>query len=511
MKVPMCLLLSFSLVAGAIAHMHEMPPSWMHAEPWTVDNWTTVEHGESLHKGEFPVNTTKYISPTIHLMTGEAHFSLNPLTHVPFPKGDYSIIEFNITMVNAKTNKPTSLAEVYNHHWLLGTADSVNVLEPCEKNLFLGGGAEFRGMPGVWGDRAIVRIGARGYCGANLHFIRTEDLKTHWTGLNDPKGNYGAAVKNCMECGYAPGRAPFGAKGLGICSQALDGFFSCCFDGSRCPVNNPLDGRKKGYRLQYEVKWTRDLFAKKAAQSGVLDVGNGAVEWNVGPFLNKPPISPLSPGKRLHQICNATVCNTTHQFPVMKAGAFDQGGLCPGSMIGSYLHMHAGAIRGEMYVNGKYKCSSTPRLGTVPGKGPESVGNEKGYTIGFSFCVDPSNPSEAVRLNHGDIVTITGLYDVNVKSSRNLPLPGGKHGGIMMLFFYQIDCDPGTYPTEYVCRQNKCLATVVNGDFKNETSCKQACGHHADTFACANRTCVADPSGVPLKTCQAACGVTTFV
>merc|ERR550532_262064 len=171
-----------------------------------------------------------------------------------------------------------------------------------------------------------------------------------------------------MECGYAPGRAPVGLKGLGLCTESLDGFFSCCFDGSRCPVNNPRNRAKKGYRLEYTVKWTRDLFVRKASVGGVLDVGNGAVEWNVAPHLNNPPPSHLGP--RVHQICNETVCNTTHNFIVKKAGDYDQGGLCPGSMWGSYLHMHAGAIGGSMFVNGRYKCSSYPQIGTVPGKGP---------------------------------------------------------------------------------------------------------------------------------------------
>jgi len=470
----MRMLLATSLVAGAMAHMTQMPPEWMRAEPWTVDNWTVVEHGESLHQGDVLVNTTQYISPSLHLKTGEAHFSINPLTHVPFPKGDYAILGFEVTMVNAKTGKPTSLAEVYNHHWLLGTADSVNVLEPCEKNLFFGGGAEFRTMPGVWGDRAVIRIGARGYCGANLHFIRTEDLATNWKGFNDPKGSHGAAVKNCIECGYAPGRAPFGIKGIGLCSQLSDGQFTCCFSGSRCPVNNPMDLTRKSYRLQYKVTWTRDLFARKGYQSGVLDVGGGAVEWNVGPHLNNPPWVPYL-GPRVHQLCSGTVCNTTKQFTVKKAGDYDQGGLCPGTMWGSYLHMHAGGISGTMYVNGVEKCTCRPKIGTVPGTGPESVGNEKGYTVGFSFCVDPMNKSTAVRLNENDIVTITGLYDVDEKSTRNLPLPGGKHGGIMMLFFYGVDCDPGTYETQYVCRQNKCLATPINGEFKTKASCEENC------------------------------------
>jgi len=206
----------------------------------------------------------------------------------------------------------------------------------------------------------------------------------------------------------------------------------------------------------------------------VLDVGGGAVEWNVAAYLNNPPWVPYL-GPRVHQICNSTVCNTTKHFTVKKAGDFDQGGLCPGTMWGSYLHMHAGAISGTMFVNGVEKCSCYPKVGTVPGTGPDSIGNEKGYTVGFSFCVDPADKKTSVRLNEGDIVTVTGLYDVDVKSTRNAPLPGGKHGGVMMLYFYAIDCDPGTYQTEYVCRQNKCLETPINGEFRTKASCEANC------------------------------------
>merc|ERR1712080_67845 len=120
---------------------------------------------------------------------------------------------------------------------------------------------------------------------------------------------------------------------------------------------------------------------------------------------------------------------------------------------------------GTMFVNGVEKCTSYPKIGTVPGTGPESVGNEKGYVVGFDNCVDQTNLNNSVRLNAGDEVTITGLYDVDPNSTRNLPIPGGKHGGIMMLYFYGIDCDPGTYPAKYVCRQNQCLE-APKGDFK---------------------------------------------
>jgi hypothetical protein len=460
-----------SLVTCAMAHLHmgKVPEEWMHAKPWAVEDWKIVEHGESFHTGpngeSFPVNTTHYVSPTIHLMTGEAFFSLNPFTHVPFPKGDYILLEADFTMVNAETQEKSSLAEVYNHHWLLGQANGFNVLEPCENNLFFGGGAEFRGMPlkddGIHGN---LRIGAKGYCGGNLHFIRTEDLATNWTGFNDPKGDYGAAVKNCIECGYAPGRAP------GVCTEIMDGQFNCCFDGSRCPVSHPEDKTKKGYRLEYTVKWTTDLLVRKPTKGGVLDVGGGATEWNVAPHLDHPPSFPP-----VHQKCNDTVCITTKNFTVKKMYDTELG-ICPGTMYNSYLHQHTGSISGTMFVNGKEVCTSYPVIGTVPGTGPESVGNEKGYCVSFHSCLDKFSYNTSVRLNEGDVITITGLYDVDVNSTRNAPITGGKHGGIMMLYFYSIDCDPGTYPTQYVCRQNKCLE-APKGDFKTEASCKQTCGH----------------------------------
>merc|ERR1711990_1346502 len=120
------------------------------------------------------------------------------------------------------------------------------------------------------------------------------------------------------------------------------------------------------------------------------------------------------------------------------------GKICPGTMWWSYLHQHTGAINGIMAVNGKEVCQSTPVIGTVPGTGPDSVGNEKGYCVKFNRCIDAKRFNNSVRLNVGDRVTITGNYDVDPKSTRNLPIAGGKHGGIMALFFFGMDCDEGT-------------------------------------------------------------------
>jgi hypothetical protein len=311
---------------------------------------------------------------------------------------------------------------------LVGTKTSADPLIACEDNLFFGAGAEMRGMPTVYAEGyGARRINSEGYCGGNIHFIRTEDLATNWTGMNDPstsKDPFHAAVKNCIECGWAPHRSV-------ECTKSLDGNFGCCLTGSRCPVNHPEDKSTKDYQLKYEVTWTPDLTAVKDIRVGVLDVSNGLIEWNVAPNLNDT---------KAGQVCDDTLCNITHTWEVDQHTGFEDG-ICPGEMKWAYGHQHIGAINTTMKVNGKPICTSHAIYGTDPTNKP---GNELGYVVNFTRCIDSDNLHNSIRLNKGDKVTVSALYDVDPNSHRSV-LPGGKHGGIMGLFFYQMICDPGTF------------------------------------------------------------------
>lgn len=128
-------------------------------------------------------------------------------------------------------------------------------------------------------------------------------------------------------------------------------------------------------------------------------------------------------------------------------------GVCPGTMLWSYLHQHSGAINGSMVINGKTHCTNYPIIGTDP---TNPARNEKGFIAAFTECVNSTNQ---IRLNAGDQITIVGFYDVDGKSTRYAPVPGGKHGGVMGLYFAQMDCDPGTFDEVYVCRQDTCVPT----------------------------------------------------
>jgi len=118
------------------------------------------------------------------------------------------------------------------------------------------------------------------------------------------------------------------------------------------------------------------------------------------------------------------------------------------------MHIHAGGIYGTMAINGQDICTSVPVVGTDPANPP---GNEQGYLVGVTQCIDHRMLGNKVRLEKGDVITLSAAYDVDPTSQRHFPMPGGKHGGIMALYFAFMDCDPGTYSEVYVRRNDTCV------------------------------------------------------
>ena len=102
--------------------------------------------------------------------------------------------------------------------------------------------------------------------------------------------------------------------------------------------------------------------------------------------------------------------------------------MCSGKLMWGYLHQHTGAINGTLSLNGKPVCTSSAIYGTDPANPP---GNEKGYIVNFTRCIDQDHLGNSLRLEKGDVLSIEALYDVAAGSARAAPLPGGKHGGVM--------------------------------------------------------------------------------
>lgn len=319
-----------------------------------------------------------------------------------------------------------------------------------------------RGMPSVMPEGyGVRRIDVLGHCGGNIHLIRTADLATEWKGLNNPNGSIAAATKNCIECGWAPGR-------FEACPKKEDGVIICCFTGSRCPVNNPADKSVHNYTLQYDVTWTRNLKAVSDIHMGFLDVSGSAVEWDIAPEMQD---------NATHTHCDDMLCNISNTWTVGHEYNFSsQGGVCAGTMKWGYTHQHVGGINTTMLLNGEEICVSEAIYGTDPAN---PAGNELGYVVNFTRCIDDDNLGNGLRLEKGDNITLHSLYDVNKNSHQAAPMPGGKHGGIMALFFYYMDCDAGTFSDEYVCKQDSCVPVSKHshkGKYTSLSNCLLECG-----------------------------------
>jgi len=414
-----------------------------------LEDWSVKHEIVSLNGHGDNVIKTTVLSPAFKLKTGSAHFTINPLYRVPVPDGDHLIINQKWELAVGSEQKPVPLSELYNHHWLVGGNAPLDL---CEDDYFFGGGAEYRTMDYTFPDGyGQARIAASNNCGANFHFINTEDLLLQWHGFNNPNGSHGAAAKLCAECGYEPSRAD------GLCNEWGDGSFLCCFTESRCLVNNKHDKSTKDYRMKGTFYYKRDFVGYKFGQLNLIDIGGNSrtehgqmldqiAEWNVESNLNNEGV---------HSHCNGTVCTMSETIVVGDGSRFGYG-MCAGDMLWSYIHVHAGTLGGTVHINGEQKCEILPKIGMDPNNTP---GNEMGYLVGMTMCVDYRATGKKLRLNKGDKLTATAYYDVDEHSTKYFPAPGGKHGGIMALFFAVNECDEGTWNEVYVRRNDTCVPT----------------------------------------------------
>eukprot|EP01062_Namystynia_karyoxenos_P005684 TRINITY_DN1196_c0_g1_i13.p2 TRINITY_DN1196_c0_g1~~TRINITY_DN1196_c0_g1_i13.p2 ORF type:complete len:494 (+),score=194.52 TRINITY_DN1196_c0_g1_i13:80-1483(+) len=405
-------------------------------------------------------NVTKshYLSPAITLKTGEAWFSLPDVTVMPMPHsdGDLAILAVEYDIVDS-AGRSVPLSEMYSHHWLvydkLVGSNGYNLgcggQNTWVSNVY-GAGGEMRGIKYVYSDGFGYITPGNAFWSANIHFIRTEDLSA--AKFN---GSHGEALKSCIECGYVPGKALECIPGL-----SGEGIFACCFDGCRCPVNNPKDKSTKTYYLSYNITWTTEVWKVKEQEVFVIDVFDCAIVQNLERNMKKGPTT-----------CDDKYCVSTVTRPMTKSGAIRWG----------YTHQHVGALNATLAVNGKPVCVSTPVWGTDPNNAP---GNEKGYAVGFNMCVDPLTGVDKtggfVHVKQGDNLTLTSWYSVDPADTTSAPIPGGSHRGTMGLFFFTLFADDWTPPP----------APAPAGS----------------TYKCANNQCVQSPGGVSRQVCESACG-----
>jgi hypothetical protein len=392
-------------------------------------------------------NTTKsfYKSPTIKLMTGEAWFTLPDVStlKMPQPGKPYAIIAMQYDVVDAHTGKSVPLSEMYSHHWLVYDGPGTS------GGFNIGCGGTNTWVSNIYGAGGEMR---------GVHYVYPEGFghiipgNRHWSANMhfirtedlSAKHHHGSIGAATKSCI----ECEYGFGKGASCIPGLGGFgiFGCCFDHCRCPVNKPSDKRKKSYNLVYNITWTTDVETITPVNTYVIDVFHCGIVENLIPGKNTKTT------KCDHKLC---ISKVTHNMPVS------------GTIRWAYGHQHNGALNSTLSVNGKPVCTTYPHIGTDPKDLP---GNERGYLVGFRMCIDPVL-DKPVKVNKGDKLTLTAHASVDSADTSYLPIPGGKHTGFMGLFYFFLDE-----------------------------------GQDADSYICVGNKCVHHQSGVPLKTCQAACG-----
>jgi len=277
---------------------------------------------------------------------------------------------------------------VYDHHWTAIASTHKNALCQGSIEYVFGIGAESRNNGVNFPDGYGYVVTADTIWNANIHLLRTEGL----AGDNPLK-----AAKECNECYYA---ATKGAK----CTPAKNGTFDCCgeddYDGvSSCPtVANPPE--PKNYSLRYTFSYTRDLDAVDALQVGTISAP-GCKAFFQSPRNDEEP----------EQLFHYTV-TVSRTIAVPFA-------------IG---HLHTGAINISLVVNGERICTSYPTYGTEDGV----PGNERGYLVAMSPCVDVTQPYLILR--KGDVARVEAHYYAGSHDPRLL-YSDGTHLNVMAYLY----------------------------------------------------------------------------
>jgi hypothetical protein len=311
-------------------------------------------------------------------------------TPLKMPSGEYAITYFIGDIVFADTHQPAPLSEVYDHHWIAVSSNHRNQFCKGSIEYVFGIGAESRHSPVSFSPGFGYHVANGTYWGANIHLLRTEGL----AGDNPYR-----AAKECIECYYSPG------KGEG-CTPAYNGTFRCCGEfnnataaKSSCTVG-PNPPAARDYQLRYTFNYTRDVARLRPVYVGTLAAPSCAVFYSVQRNETQPTD---------HVRFSLTV-------PARMTLLFAVG------------HLHTGGLNISLSLNGRAVCISLPTYGTELGV----AGNEKGYLVHMSHCIDSS--TGVLELRKGDEIAIDGHYFVGSNDPRLL-YSDGTHLNVMSYLY----------------------------------------------------------------------------
>lgn len=375
------------------------------------------------------VKTAVFLSPKFELEPGsvcEKYYY-----DIDFPRGHMAIKDFSAEVVD-EAGQSVPLLETYLHHWVVVRYyQSKDTTKNPEYDLKLG----FQQKPDyiLAANSGVCNHGLVQYFGLGSETRRTDEQ------VPDP---YGIEVGNPSEIpqGYEEKwmlnvhaidtRGAEDRLGCTECrcdlynvtedkhGRALDpnyiGGLKCCYDETKCRVQEGFQSWKRGLYLKYTVKYLEwhasSIVPVKIYIFDVTDKGKTSddnttallrssrhdcqIEYQVEPCPSALPNDECTDTKRVSVL-----------FP-------DDGDLIYGAG-----HQHTGGIGSTLYgEDGRVLCSSIP----IYGKGKEP-GNEAGYIVGMSTCYPQPG---SIKISNGEMLTLVSNYS----SSR-------PHTGVMGLFY----------------------------------------------------------------------------
>jgi len=344
----------------------------------------------------YTVYTDTYLSIPMELAPGEMIFTDESKTPLQMPatkaKG-YAIVGFSGEIVDGN-NESAPLSECYDHHWIAVQESHENPFCEGSPNYIVGIGAESRNTKDIYpsGYGYVVKPFENKWA-ANIHLLHTVDLAGE-----DPY----RATKECNECYYADTKGP-------ECTRDQNGTFMCCGDGCPdhtcfCPTKADADMTKTStFMLRYQVNYTYDLDQITPLDIGILTAPDCQLFYSVLENNEEPE----------------TVTSQTFTAPKDIEAVYAVG------------HQHVGAINISMFVNDEFVCASYPRYGQTPDK----AGDELGFVVEMSTCLDKDGPAGSYSVKKGDQVRIDSWYWVGSNDTRIYPHPGGTHLNVMAYMY----------------------------------------------------------------------------
>eukprot|EP00939_MAST-03C_sp_MAST-3C-sp1_P004117 g4117.t1 len=349
------------------------------------------------------VVTDTYYTDPLTLKNGHMIYTQMENTPVTMPTGSYALTGFFGEIVDAENNVSVPLSTLYTHHWIFQNDVHENKLCPDGPNYVFGIGAESRLSPVEFPDGWGLHVSGKPYWGANLHLLHTEGL----AGDNPHK-----AAKMCNECYYAPTKGD-------ECTPKRNGTFQCCgetdYRGTvgTCPLaseeKETSSATSDTFSLRYRLNYTRDVKNTKNLEIGVITTPKCSTYYEVLRNDDEP------------EHLSSTEFVVPQDMTIRSA-------------IG---HQHTGALNISLFLNDKFLCASFPTYGTEEGV----AGNEKGYLVKMSRCVDDATTGP-VPMKKGDRVRLDAYYYVGSDDPR-LAYSDGTHLNVMAYMYtaYSIDGD----------------------------------------------------------------------